>query len=321
VWSDLRFNTLVFLTNRESVNTRRTGSAMQRSYVRQALALARSLHSLGKTLRVFTNDRKSLLDLTSSETASSDAPYSVQEVCFPSTIPSAIRFFAAHHKFFLFSVFAEEQHCNCLLDADVVANDAKRDLIEVLEENPGVDGWVYDISDQVFPAYSTKTVQDALRCMLGVQHPFPRWYGGEFIIGNSRLFAYLHQECLRQLSRYLAVSAQLHHTSDEVLVSAALNNNFQNFVLADAGASGLVTRHWASKTLHVKRPCNVLRQSLFWHLPNSKNVVALYHKHGSLRLLYHHVQGLTCARYAFSSLRVQRRAPLVTQGLKFETGS
>ena len=311
MWSDLQFNTLLFLTNQPSVNTRRTGSAMQRSYVRQTLALARSLDSLGKKLRVFTNDRTSLLDMASSESPSATHLYSVQEVCFPSDVPATIPFFAAHHKLFLFSVFAQEARYNCLLDTDVVANHAKRSLIQLLEENPQVDGWVYDISDQVFPAYGTTKVQDDLRRELGVQHPFPRWYGGEFIIGNARLFSYLHEECLRQLGKYMEASARLHHTSDESIVSAALNNNYQNLILADAGASGLVVRHWASKTLHVKRSPSVLNQSLFWHLPNSKDALALYYKHGDLRILYRHIQGLTAAKNAVSYLRKALRASLV----------
>ena len=126
------------------------------------------------------------------------------------------------------------------------------------------------------------------------------------------LFRSLHEECLRLLGKHIEASARLHHTtaqrvaaqfSDETLVSAALNNNFPNLILADAGASGLVVRHWASKTLHVKRPPSVLKQSLFWHLPNSKDAVALYCKHGDLRILYRHIQGLTAAKNAVSYLR------------------
>lgn len=303
MWAELQFNTLLFLTNEPSVNTRRRGPAMQRSYVRQALALARSLESLGKTLRVFTNDRRLLLEITSLENPSATLPYVIQEVCFPQNIPCSMRFFAAHHKIFLFSVFAQENHCNCLLDTDVVANQAKRSLIQLLDENPRIDGWVYDISDQVFPAFGTTAVQDDLRRIMGVQHPFPRWYGGEFIIGNDRLFHYLHEECHRHLGTYIETSAGLHMSSDESLVSAALNNHNGKLILADAGVSGLVVRHWASKTLHVKRPSSVLSHSLFWHLPNAKDALALYRKHGNLRVLYRHVQGLSVAKHAVGYLR------------------
>ncbi len=303
MWSDLQFNALVFFTNQPSPNTRRTGSAMQRSYVRQTLALARSLDSLGKRLRVFTNNRRSLLDMTSSESRSATAPYAIEEVYFPSDIPPTIRFFASHQRLYLYSIFAQEAHYNCWLDTDVVANHAKRSLIEVLEKNPRVDGWVYDISDHVFPAYGTIRVQHDLRCELGVQHPFPRWYGGEFIIGNARLFSYLHEECFRTLGKYLEVSDRLHHIGDEILVSAALNNNYQNLILADAGASGLVVRQWTSKTLHVKKPPSVLKDSLFWHLPTAKSAAALYYRHGDLRILYRHIQGLSIAKHAVGHFR------------------
>lgn len=312
MWSDLQFNTLVFFTNQPSLNTRRTGSSMQFSYVQQALALSRSLETIGKGLRVFTNNRDALLEMAASISHSQVHFAEVKELSFPSDIPATIPFFAAHHKFFLFSVFAQENRWNCLLDSDVVANREKNSLIEVLEKNPQVDGWVYDISDQVFPAYGTSRVQDDLRCALGVQHPFPRWYGTEFIAGNSGLFGYLHQECSRLLDRHIEsstrvledtatrVSAQF---SDETLISAALNNNFKRLVLADAGASGLVVRHWTSKTLHVKMPPSVLKQCLFWHLPNSKDAVARYYKHGDLRILYRDIQGLTAAKSAVGLVR------------------
>jgi hypothetical protein len=241
--------------------------------------------------------------MASSESPSATQLFTVQEVCFPSDIPPTIRFFASHHRIFLYSVFAQETHYNCLLDTDIVANYAKRSLIQVLEENPRVDGWVYDISDQVFPAFGTTAVQDDLRRRMGVQHPFPRWYGGEFRIGNARLFSYLHEECQRQLGNYIETSAGLHMIGEEGLVSAALNNNYQNLILADAGASGLVVRHWASKTQHVKKPPSVLSESLFWHLPNAKDALALYFKHGNLRILYRHVQGLSVAKHAFGYLR------------------
>ena len=303
MWSELQFNTLLFLTNQASVNTRRTGSALQRSYVRQTLALARSLNGIGKHLRVFTNDREAFLRLAASEKGIPASTYTVREASFPIDFPPSIKFFAAHHKVFLFSLFAKEEHYNCLLDTDVIANHGNRHLTQLLDENPQVDGWVYDISDQVFPAYGTNVVQGDLRRELGVEHPFPRWYGGEFIIGNARLFSYLHEECLQQLGKYIEASGRLHHTSDESLVTAALNNNYRNLTLADAGASGLVVRHWASNTLHVKRPASVLKQSFFWHLPNAKDAVALYGKHGSLRVLYRHVQGLTAIKHTYGYVR------------------
>jgi len=298
MWNDLQFNTLLFLTDKPSPNVRMNGLGLQRLYVRQALSLARSLNDCGKTLRLFTNNRDKIEELVARDTHSENIQLRITEIDFPKwSLPETASFFAAHHKLFVFSHLAEDTHANCLIDVDVVMNRNNLLLARLFDNNPEIDGWVYDISDQVFPAYGTQTVQDDLR-LLGVRHSFPRWYGGEFIMGGARLFAYLYEQCQCYMHPYLSLLPQLHHVGDECVVSAALNHNAQNLTLADAGASGLVVRQWTGRTLHAGKPCRTLKDSLLWHLPDAKGALSRFYRHGSLDILYRCVCCLTVCRRA-----------------------
>lgn len=311
MWSELQFNTLLFLTDEPSPNVNETGSRLRRLYVRQALSLARSLNRCGKNLRIFTNSREALDELIVREKPLERIDLQVTQVEFPSwPLPKHASFFAAHHKLFLFSHLAEDAHPNCLIDADVIVNHNMLSLAKLLDQSPEIDGWVYDISDQVFPAYGTQTVQADLRS-LGVRHPFPRWYGGEFIMGGPRLFAYLHEQCQCYIDSYLNLLPQLHHVGDECIVSAALNHNGRNLALADAGASGFVVRQWTGRTLHVGKPCRILKDSLLWHLPDAKRSLSRYCKHGSLATLYRSICCLTFCRRVVQEPRAWARRMLL----------
>lgn len=60
-------------------------------------------------------------------------------------------------------------------------------------------------------AYDTSTLQDTLRCELGVQHLFSRWLGENSSSATaSYSLASIRGECLRQLGRYLETSARLY---------------------------------------------------------------------------------------------------------------
>jgi hypothetical protein len=300
MWRDTQFNTLVYFTDKHSINSRRRGAGLQDAYVRQALGLARSLSGCGKVLRVFTNNRELFQSLIPPEVTSPNITLAGLDLALD--IPRDIGFYAAHHKLCLFSRFSQESGLNCLLDVDVIANGANASLADVLEEASGVDGWVYDISGQVFPAYGTRRVQGDLRA-LGVVNAFPRWFGGEFLLGNPRFFSYLDTECRALLPRYLEVYLKLHHVGDEALISAVLNDAGDAVRIADVGASGLIVRYWSGKTLHVQNGHSSLLRAFLWHLPDSKELLESFHKHGNTRSLYRRIRLLQMAKQVHNCCR------------------
>jgi len=284
---DVQFNTLLFFTDALSVNSRRRGLPLQKMYVRHALGLARSLDDCGKVLRVFTNDRRRFERLLPSD---AKVKIVVEEVSFPTDLPTDICFYAAHHKLYLYSVFSGEPFVNCLLDLDMIANPANLGLAQCVGSGSLLDGWVYDISDHVFPAYGTERAQGDL-VSLGVTKPSPRWYGGEFLAGNARFFSFLSSRCNDLLPRYLGLRNHLHQLGgEETVVSAVLNRCDEGGIrIADVGASGVVVRYWTCSTRHIQKPRRVLKASFLWHLPASKPMLTSFYKHGSPRLLYRYL--------------------------------
>jgi hypothetical protein len=174
---------------------------------------------------------------------------------------------------------------NCLLDIDMVLALSPGPFAEMLDGFPELDGWVYDISDQVIPPGGPRDVVSDLTS-LGLQSSFPRWYGGEFILGNKRFFAMLHEECQRLLPLYLGRFSCLHHVGDEAIVSVAIDRIMKELKVGDAGPCQLVLRYWSGRTKHVQKSQRVLNNTLFWHLPDSKHFLQSFSKHGNVDRLY-----------------------------------
>jgi len=264
-WQEIQFNTLLIFTSQRPVNIGRLAPDTASTYAAMAVRLAESLARAGKSLRVFTNDPERLISLTGAKSALLTPELLEIDPVFP----AQLRFYAAHHKLNLFHRFAQETRPNCFLDIDMVLTQDASDVRERLEKPRAMDAWVYDISGQVFPAYSRQTVQGDLT-KLGATNAFPLWYGGEFILGTPAFFARLSGECTRLLPTYLSLCNSLHHVSDEPILSVALNGFAHEFAIGEAGDAELIVRYWSSSTLHVEPPASVLLRCAFWHLPDMK---------------------------------------------------
>jgi hypothetical protein len=234
-------------------------------YTDMAIRLAESLSTAGKKLRVFTNDPERLTALTGNRARlltpvmmSADPKY-----------PREMDFWAAHHKLNMIRQFGTEPWPNGMLDLDMILTQTAATLRDKLEVPAPMQGWVYDISSQVFPAYTRRVVQGDLK-NVGDESAFPNWYGGEFLLGVPEFFERLSAECDRVLLPYFEQYKGLHHVGDELVISAAINACKRDFALGDAADSELVIRYWSSRPLHVQPALAVLGGCAFWHLPDMK---------------------------------------------------
>ncbi len=264
-WPETRFNSLLMFAGERPVNISRLSGDIASTYVEMAIRLAESLGRAGKNLRVFTNDPERLLALAGpGARLITPIPLEINPL-----LPPDIPFYAAHHKLDIFRHFSREAWPNCFLDLDVLLFKDAAEVQQRLESPQPMEAWVYDISGQVFPAYSRPTVQQDLK-KLGASNAFPRWYGGEFLLGIPSFYTRLSTECARVLPTYLSIRHSLHHLSDEPIVSVAINSLANEFAIGDAGDAELIVRYWSSRTLHVQQDARVLRRCAFWHLPDMK---------------------------------------------------
>jgi hypothetical protein len=146
-----------------------------------------------------------------------------------------------------------------------------RDLIDL--GNP----LVYDISDQVIPAYGYSVIANDLSLLSEgeIKSSF-RWYGGEFLGGPPEFFAELKIAAEQILPNYLAHHSSLHHQGDEIITTAALNlvTKTQRFSIQDVAPLDLVRRFWGTTTLYPERPLPDKSEMSFIHLPAKKALLA-----------------------------------------------
>jgi hypothetical protein len=160
------------------------------SYVRQAICLNRSLLHAGlPRLNIFTNVSAAVLSQLS-DTPAPERPI-VHRLDTMMEVPKRARFYAAHFKLDLLAQATELLEINSLLlllDTDMVALRKLDDGMLRRCRTAGVG--VFDISDQVFPAYGSERVIGDLETVAGRQLANPHWYGGEFLMVTKE---YLHR--------------------------------------------------------------------------------------------------------------------------------
>lgn len=235
-------------------------------YLLCAANCSRSFRRQGVAFKVITNNRQLLtahlahLDISDLEIA---------EHHFTLAVPPRVPFFSAHFKLELCDAFASGEYGEyvALIDIDTL-------LLRRLPASEHLA--VYDISDQVFPRYGQDVVIRDLEIIAGQPLANGRWYGGEFLMGNSNQFGRLASLINFCWPRYLENIATVHHLGDEMVLSAALNLYSEKDRLVDYGAEGNVARWWSSRTYNQQAPFSDVRNTALLHLPADKLFLARY---------------------------------------------
>ena len=240
------------------------------SYVRQAICLNKSLLHAGlPRLNIFTNVSAAVLSQLS-DTPAPERPI-VHRLDTMMEVPKRARFYAAHFKLDLLAQATELLEINSLLlllDTDMVAF---RKLDDNMLRRCGTAGvGVFDISDQVFPAYGSERVIGDLETVAGRQLANPRWYGGEFLLATKDFLHRLVPRARQLYETYVREIGHLDHQGDEIFISAALNtlaDEGQHIV--EVGAYQAVGRHWSGNT---HRDLRWFRGCCFLHLSGAKTL-------------------------------------------------
>jgi hypothetical protein len=186
------------------------------------------------------------------------------EYNFSLDVPRGISFYSAHFKLDLLGAFGRGVFGDlvALVDVDTL----------LLDEITVPDGLaVYDISDQVFPAYGQELIRQELERIAGRPLANPRWYGGEFLMGRQSDFARLMEFVRLCWPRYIQQYSSLHHQGDEMPLSAAINLYAEaGSAVCDFGARGSVARWWSGMTRHRQETFSAISGASLLHLPADK---------------------------------------------------
>ncbi|SIT47384.1 conserved hypothetical protein [Paraburkholderia ribeironis] len=241
------------------------------SYVDQAICLNNSLRRAGMPALTIMTNAPALVDKRL-ETIPREKRPAVTPLTATIKLPKNTPFYAAHFKLDLMDQVAGSLPADTmmlLLDADMVAFlPLDRDLIARCAQ-AGLG--VFDISDQVFPAYGSERVVADLEIVAGRRLGNPRWYGGEFMLATPASLRRLVPRARASYARYLSESGRLKHHGDESFISATLNALAdEGQVLIEVGAYQAVGRHWAGNNY---RDLRWFRCCSFVHLPGSKGLL------------------------------------------------
>ena len=277
----LRFHALLYVsdapTRQEAPNMRSRLTPEQRllDYLAMASRLGEGLaRHFGVGLQLLTNRPDQLQQLIAAQVRRrAGFCMHVQPVGirFGEDLPASARFHAAAHKIYVFEHLSRQPGYSLQLDLDMVCQrffDA-----HVLERAAAGVPLVYDISEQVFPAFGYQRVARDLRMLSGSEMEY-RWFGGEFIGGPASFFAELFATLRPMLGAYADGFDRLHHQGDEILVSAALNLLRQRHgasFLCDVAPLNVVRRHWGIPPGYDAKRFDVETGQLsFVHLPAMK---------------------------------------------------
>lgn len=238
-------------------------------YLNNAKTLSNSLREVGYKFTLLTNNANLLIQSNENLGQSLD----ISEIEFQTEIPSGIRFFSAHFKVDAFRYISTlDLNYAVMCDVDMVC--IKPVPLSLKKAQSGRIPLVYEISDQVIPAYGHDVIIKDMEVITG-KISEGRWIGGEFIAGPSSFFRLLTEEIDFLLPNYFRNFDNLHHIGDEAYTSCAIQEiRNKGIFVGDAGLSGIVGRFWNTKVLHVQKPWQYFKKVFLLHLPSDKRFLA-----------------------------------------------
>lgn len=251
------------------VNLARRADAID-TYLRCAATCHGSFAAQGVAFSLITNDAdlvRARLD------ALGCGAIGVVEIPFQAVVPPGTSFYAAHFKLDVLRAFARGDlgtHVG-LVDIDCVLQ-RPLSLSDALS--------VYEISEQIYPAYGIARVRADLERIAGIAVERPLWFGGEFIAGPSERFRTLTQAVDACLPRYLGALDALHHVGDEMVVTAAIHRAMADGLAVDdlgcgsPGRGAQIVRWWSSRTYHRQVSLTDAATCAILHLPSDKGFLA-----------------------------------------------
>jgi hypothetical protein len=230
-------------------------------YVNMASNLSNQLHKLGYKHILITNKKKIL--------ESYNYKFPVIELNFKKRIKKETRFYSAHFKIDIFKYFSKQQNKSCLIDLDIFIINKFNNYFKNLANNYNLLYSLENGADYGKKYYSE--INKIFNIIINKKFKKPKWYGGEFILGNKLFFKKLYKEIDILYPKYIKNINHFFHIGDETLLNCAIQKLLlkNNFFFKDIKGKKIIYRHW-SIIKNSKFKLEYALKNIFLHAPGDK---------------------------------------------------
>ena len=257
---NITFYSLLFFEKNEKITnlSRILNKNKDYIYSKMALNLSKSIHNLGYQHVLVTNDKLKIRKLVNYK-------YPLKELKFKKILDSNTRFYSAHYKIDVFKYLSNKKNRSCLLDLDIlIVKKFTKKFLSLSKHKNLIFSLNYD------SGYNKK-INFIFEKLCKFKIYKPKWYGGEFILGNSLFFKRLYIQIMKIYPNYKKNLNNFFFIGDETLTNSALQIllNKKKISFYDIRNCNFITRYWSILNYDLVKLNSVLR-NIFLHLPSDK---------------------------------------------------
>jgi len=253
------YSLLFFEKNEKIINLSRFNSDKKKEiiYSKMALNLSKSIHKQGFKHILITNQKQKIKSLVNYN-------YPIYEIKFNKLLNKKTKFYSAHFKIDVLKLLSKKKNKSCLIDLDILITKKFTKKFLYLLKNYNL---LYSLDYNLY----NKKINLTYKLLANLNFKTPKWYGGEFILGNKLFFKKLYKEIDILYPKYIKNINHFFHIGDETLLNCAIQKLLlkNNFFFKDIKGKKIIYRHW-SIIKNSKFKLEYALKNIFLHAPGDK---------------------------------------------------
>ena len=241
-------------------------------YLKCAANLSRCLNSMGYKFILLCNNLVELENIIRNH----KIDIKLKEIDFNTYVPKNIHFSSCHYRIDVFNYFSKKKNqISILIDLDILVVNKLPNLNEMFSFDCG---YINNISDNYFPAYGEKFVENKLEL---INSPMSKkWIGGDFFAGNDKFYSLLYKFSKKYQNALVQNREKLTMMTDELFLTAAINeiDTQKLFDIEEVNDLNLFTRYWSVNTRHKQKGLfKIINNNSLIHLPSDKKRISNFY--------------------------------------------
>jgi len=226
-------------------------------YCKLALNLAGSIHKQGFKHILITNNKSKINELIHYN-------FPIQQINFKKLLNKKTKFYSAHFKIDVIKILSQKKYKSCLLDLDILITKKFSKKFLMLAKNFNL------VSSLDYKTYN-KEISLVYKILCNLNIKKPKWYGGEFILGDPIFFKKLYSQIMKIYPNYKKNLNNFFHVGDETLLNSALQILLikKKILFKDIKNSNIIIRYWSILNTDIRKLSQAI-DNIFLHLPSDK---------------------------------------------------